>query len=82
MNPVLKIYAELGTETKTRDIETKAADAMGVSPEDRLVVIKSAINSVVFSRAHWASYYMYATGLLERPRRGFYKITAEGLKVI
>lgn len=81
MNPVLKVYAELGKEAKTKDIETKVADILEISPQDRLLLIKSGVNSVVFSRVHWASYYLYAAGLLERPHRGFYKISPEGLKV-
>jgi restriction system protein len=82
MNTVLKVYAELGTETKIRDIETKVADALKISPEDRLLMVKSGANPVVYSRIHWASYYMYVAGLLEKPHRGFYKITAEGLEVL
>lgn len=80
MNPVLKVYAELGCEAKTKDIETKVADLLKLSQQDRLLLIKSGANSVVFSRVHWATYYMYAAGLLERTRRGFYKISPEGLK--
>jgi len=82
MTPVLKIYAELGREAKTREVEDIVANAFKIPPEDRALMVKSGANSVVYSRVHWASYYMYAAGLLEKPRRGFYKITEEGLKVL
>lgn len=81
MNPVLKVYAELGKEAKTKDIETKVADILELSPQDRLLLLKSGSISIVSSRTYWAGYYLYAAGLLERPRRGFYKISPEGLKV-
>lgn len=81
MNPVLKVYAKLGVEAKIKDIESTVADDLKLSSQDRLLLIKSGANSVVFSRVHWASYYLYAAGLLERPRRGYYKISPEGMRV-
>jgi restriction system protein len=78
MNPVLKIFAKLGTEIRVKDIEQQAADILSVPEEDRELMVKSGANSVVYSRIHWASYYLYAAGLLEKPRRGFYKISDAG----
>lgn len=82
MNPVLELYLKINSPAKTKDIEKQIADNMKISNEDRLLTIKSGLNSIIFSRIFWASYYMYRAGLLEKPSRGFYKITDEGKKVL
>jgi len=82
MNPVLQIYADQNTEVRPKDMEKLAADAMNVSAENRLLMVKSELNTVVYSRVHWATYYLYMAGLLDKPRRGFYKINDEGRKVL
>src|SRR5574344_241649 len=82
MNPVLEVYFEINDQAKVKDIEQKIADKMKITKEDRLLTIKSGLNSVIYSRIFWASYYMYRAGLLEKPARGFYKITDEGKKVL
>lgn len=81
MNPILEVYAGLESETRPKDIETKVADMLNISEEDRLLMLKDGKRSVVYSRIDWSAYYMYIAGLLYKPRRGFYKITDEGIRV-
>lgn len=81
MNPCLKVFAESKEVIKGTDIVDKVSDNLGLSDEDRSQVLKSG-ESVVKSRVYWATYFMYRAGLLERPSRGYYKITEEGLRVV
>lgn len=81
MNPCLKVFADSKEVIKGTDIVDKVSDNLGLSDEDRSQVLKSG-ESVVKSRVYWATYFMYRAGLLERPSRGYYKITEEGLRVV
>lgn len=81
MTPCLKVFADSKEVIKGTDIVDKVSDNLGLSDEDRSLVLKSGEN-VVKNRVYWANYYMYRAGLLERPRRGHYKITEEGLRVV
>lgn len=81
MNPCLKVFADSKEIIKGTDIVDKVSDNLGLSDEDRSQVLKSG-ESVVKSRVYWATYFMYRAGLLERPSRGYYKITEEGLRVV
>lgn len=81
MNPCLKVFADSKEVIKGTDIVDKVSDNLGLSDEDRSQVLKSG-ESVVKSRVYWATYFMYRAGLLERPSRGYYKITEEGVRVV
>lgn len=81
MNPCLKVFADSKEVIKGTDIVDKVSDNLGLSDDDRSQVLKSG-ESVVKSRVYWATYFMYRAGLLERPSRGYYKITEEGLRVV
>lgn len=81
MTPCLKVFADNKEVIKGTEIVDKVSDNLGLSDEDRSLVLKSGEN-VVKNRVYWANYYMYRAGLLERPSRGHYKITEEGLRVV
>ena len=81
MNLCLKVFADSKEVIKGTDIVDKVSDNLGLSDDDRSQVLKSG-ESVVKSRVYWATYFMYRAGLLERPSRGYYKITEEGLRVV
>ncbi len=82
MNPVLEICAKAGHEMRVAEMEVIAADMMHFTDEERAQLVKSGANSVIYSRLHWATYYMFAAGLLDRPKRGYYKINDLGLSVL
>lgn len=82
MNPCLKVFADRKQEViKRTEIIKQVSDLMNLSKEDMSITLKSG-ESVVQSRIYWATYFMYRAGLLERPSRGYYKITEEGLRVV
>ena len=80
MNPVLTIYAKSGDAIKRTDIVESVADLMRISADDRMQTVKSG-ETVISTRVHWAAYFLFRAGLLERVDRGLYKITAEGRKI-
>ena len=82
MNPVLAVYADLKEPVKFKDTVDIVADKMRISDADKELKIKSGLNSIVHSRVHWATYYMYIAGLLSRPKRGLYEISEEGRNVL
>ncbi len=80
MNTVLNIYASSADKIKPRDIEERVADEFNLSEEDRNKKIPSNLETILRNRVSWAVYYLFRAGLLDRPCRGYYKISEIGLK--
>lgn len=78
MNPVLDIYTQNGSELRPRDIEKEVAERFNLTEEERNEMIPSNIETVLRNRVSWAVYYLFRAGLLERPKRGYYRITDIG----
>jgi restriction system protein len=60
-----------------RDITEKMADKFKLSEEERKATLESGTH-VIGSRVHWATYYLFRAGLLERVERGKYRISSKG----
>ncbi|MDR2933883.1 MAG: restriction endonuclease [Rickettsiales bacterium] len=82
MNPVLRGFAEVCKETRIKETESMVVKDLKLSEEEITYPIKSGKMTIVANRSYWATLYMTNAGLLERTKRGFYKITEEGLKVL
>ena len=82
MRPLLQVYAEIKEPCKIADLEKPVADKMHLSKEQRGELIRSGRNTVVYSRLHWASYYMYIAGLMRKPQPGYYEITSVGIDAL
>ena len=80
MSPVLCFSGDNQTHS-IKEMESKIADIMGLTAEERLETIPSG-TSKVKSRLHWAAYYLKRAGLLESPSRGLYRITKRGQEVL
>ena len=78
MNPVLDIYTQNGSELRPRDIENEVAERFNLTEEERNEMIPSNIETVLRNRVSWAVYYLFRAGLLERLKRGYYRITDIG----
>lgn len=78
MNPVLDIYTQNGSELRPRDIENEVAERFNLTEEERNEMIPSNIETVLRNRVSWAVYYLFRADLLERPKRGYYRITDIG----
>lgn len=81
MLPVLRACGD-GREHRTADLVRSMADEFGLSEEERRLTIPSGGATVIANRTHWAVTYMAQAGLLERPRRGFVRITNRGKELL
>jgi len=58
------------------------ADQLGLTPEERSELLPSGKQSVFSNRVHWAKSYLSKAHLVEITRRGHFKITERGQKII
>ena len=77
MLPVLRSL-EGGAQTAVREIRSRAASDLELTPEDLRETVPSGRQSTLVNRVSWALVHMQRAGLLERVRRGVYGITKEG----
>lgn len=81
MLPVLRLTADGKVHTASATMD-QVADQMGLSGENRRERIPSGSQTVLYNRVTWAITYLVKAGLLERPQRGRYRVTAFGLQVL
>lgn len=81
MLPLLRAVSD-GNEHRTSDLLPQLADEFHLTAEERSTPLPSGRSTVLYSRVQWARAYMFQAGLLTSPRRGYIRITKEGLKVI
>ncbi len=76
MAPALRVLSD-GEVHRTRQIVEAAADLLGVTAEQRQILIPSGQEQWV-NRGNWALSYLSRAGAAERPSRGRYLITDRG----
>ena len=81
MLPLLDFLSD-GEEHHLRQAVGALADHFGLSKEERLDLLPSGRYPTFNNRIGWAGTYMKEAGLIERPRRGYMKITDRGLSVL
>lgn len=79
MLPLLRLAAQ--NDITAKDTIAPMVKEFSLTPEDMAELIGSGYSKVV-NRISWALVYMTKAGLLERPARGVYHITADGQKVL
>lgn len=80
MLPVLKVAAK--GETRVPVAADKIADQLGITSEEREELLPSGKQRILHNRIHWAKFYMSKAGLIDSPKRGVFKASEEGLKVL
>lgn len=80
MLPVLKVAAD--GETRVPAAAEKIADDLGISEADREEMLPSGKQRLLHNRIHWAKFYMTKAGLIDAPKRGIFKASPEGLKLL
>jgi restriction system protein len=80
MLPVL--VASSKGEVRIGQVVEELADQLGLSPEDRSELLPSGKQTVFSNRVHWAKSYLSKAHLVEITRRGHFRITPRGQKVI
>ncbi len=81
MLPALKAFAT-GVESPLSEVRARIADAEGLSAEDVREMLPSGGQPVFVNRVSWAAIHMERAGLLERVRRGVYRLTQEGERLL
>src|ERR1700730_17672110 len=80
MLPVLLASAD--GEVRVRDIVDRLAETLGLTPEERGELLPSGKQTLFYNRVQWAKTFLGDGGLRESTRRGYFKITPRGQKVI
>jgi restriction system protein len=78
IEPVLRFLASHPDGSSAKDAHEAAADALGVSDQDRQEVLPSGAQPIYKNRAGWAHDRLKRAGLSSSPRRGYWKLTEEG----
>jgi restriction system protein len=81
MLPLLRFAAD-GQEHSLREAIEKLADYFDLSEEERKELLPSGARATFDNRVGWARTYMKKAGLLESPRRGYFKITDKGVQAL
>ncbi|PKO08407.1 MAG: restriction endonuclease [Chloroflexi bacterium HGW-Chloroflexi-2] len=81
MLPLLEIAGD-GKEHNIREATIQLGKYFKLSDEEQAVLLSSGQQPLFYNRVGWAKAYLKKAGLLDGPRRGFFKITSEGSKVL
>jgi len=82
MLPLLE-YASDGEDHTVREaIAALADDPFELSDEELAELLPSGLQAVFHNRVSWSNTYLKKAGLLEAPRRGYFRITERGFGVL
>jgi restriction system protein len=81
MRPLLEEYSS-GEERPIAEVREALGARFGLSQEERAERLPSGLARTFDNRVGWAATYLFRVGLLERPRRSVYVITARGLEAL
>lgn len=80
IEPVLRYLAAHPDGAPAREVYEAAADALGLSAEERAELLPSQIQPVYHNRAGWAHDRLKRAGWSSSPQRGRWKLTPAGLE--
>ena len=80
MSPLLKLLADK-KEYHLKEVVEILSNQLNFSEEEKKQRTAKGNRFVLYDRIHWARFYLIVAGLLERPKRGYLRITSEGLAV-
>lgn len=78
IEPILRYLAAHPAGASARDAHDAAATALALSDADRAELLPSGVQPIFKNRAGWAHDRLKRAGYSESPRRGFWRLTAEG----
>ena len=81
MLPLLELAGN-GKEFHHREASEELAKYFKLKEEDRKILLPSGQQYIFENRVGWAITYFKKAALFEKTRRGYFKITARGLKVL
>lgn len=77
MLPVLQVLGE-SEPMHVREMAMVVADRVGLTDEEKQLLLPSGKTLTVVNRAGWAGWYLMQAGLISRPRRAHFAITKDG----
>ncbi len=81
MLPILQLLSR-GDEYHIRDIIEKLAKNFRVTEDERKEMLASGSQAIFDNRVGWAKTYLKKAGLLESPKRGYFKISSQGIETL
>lgn len=81
MLPLLEIAGD-GEDHNIRDATIQLGKYFNLTEEEQAVLLSSGQQPVFYNRVGWAKAYLIKAGLLDNPKRGHFKLTPEGKKVL
>lgn len=81
MLPLLNFVSD-GKEHRVREVIEALSDHFALSEEERLELLPSGKQPKFNNRVSWAGTYMKVADLIEKPRRGYLKITERGRSLL
>jgi restriction system protein len=81
MLPLLKYLGD-GKEHQLQETIEAMAQQFALTQEERKEVLPSGRQPIINNRVGWARTYMKKAGLVEYTKRGYFRITERGLKVL
>jgi len=82
IEPLLRYLAAHQDGVVAKLAQEQAANALGLTDDDKQVLLPSGAQPVYKNRAGWAHDRLKRAGLSSSPRRGFWKITKEGIAFV
>jgi restriction system protein len=81
MLPLLQLASDC-KEHQLRAVAETLADEFALSSDERSELLPSGSQFVFANRVGWARTYLKQAGLIDSPRRGFFRITPRGLTLL
>ncbi len=81
MLPLMR-HLDDGRERSNQETHLALSQHFGLTDEDQTMLLPSGRTPVFTNRVAWAKAHLKAAGLLESPRRAYYRITARGQEVL
>lgn len=78
--PALKLLKEKGI-LKLKEFEAPLANEFNLTNEELIEMYTSGNGPVFYDRVSWALSYLNMSGLVKKPKRGYYQITEDGIKI-
>lgn len=80
----MQILNELsnGAIMRAKDLRIPLAKHFGLTEEEMIAWYPSGNGEIFLDRIQWALSYLFIAGLVEKPRRGDYKISEKGLSML
>jgi restriction system protein len=82
IEPILRFLSKHPEGVLAKLAHDAAADALGLQPEDRAQMLTSGTQQVYKNRAGWAHDRLKRAGLSSSPKRGSWRLTAEGVAFV